>query len=92
MIPVDPAVYFDYTTVSLNCQFLSVAKNCLQKMNFKGQKENSRLIRPYQSTVPSLVGTIGIEPMTSCMSSMRSNQLSYAPVPDYFITTFCKMQ
>ena len=26
-----------------------------------------------------LVGTVGIEPMTSCMSSMRSNQLSYAP-------------
>ena len=27
-----------------------------------------------------LVGTVGIEPMTSCMSSMRSNQLSYAPM------------
>ncbi len=26
-----------------------------------------------------LVGTVGLEPMTSCMSSMRSNQLSYAP-------------
>lgn len=26
-----------------------------------------------------MVGTVGIEPMTSCMSSMRSNQLSYAP-------------
>ena len=25
-----------------------------------------------------LVETVGIEPMTSCMSSMRSNQLSYA--------------
>ena len=25
------------------------------------------------------MGTIGIEPMTSCMSSMRSNQLGYAP-------------
>ena len=26
-----------------------------------------------------MVGTDGIEPLTSCMSSMRSNQLSYAP-------------
>ena len=25
-----------------------------------------------------MVETVGIEPMTSCMSSMRSNQLSYA--------------
>ena len=27
-----------------------------------------------------LVGMVGLEPMTSCMSSMRSNQLSYTPV------------
>ena len=26
----------------------------------------------------ALVETIGVEPMTSCMSSKRSNQLSYA--------------
>ena len=26
-----------------------------------------------------MVGAVGIEPMTSCMSSMRSNQLSYVP-------------
>ena len=26
-----------------------------------------------------MVGTIGIEPMTLCMSSIHSNQLSYAP-------------
>ena len=26
-----------------------------------------------------LVGMVGLEPMTSCMSSMRSNQLSYTP-------------
>lgn len=28
----------------------------------------------------NLVGAVGLEPMTSCMSSMRSNQLSYVPV------------
>lgn len=27
-----------------------------------------------------VVGTVRLELMTSCMSSMRSNQLSYAPV------------
>ena len=27
----------------------------------------------------TLVGMVGLEPMTSCMSSMRSNQLSYTP-------------
>ena len=27
-----------------------------------------------------LVGTRGLEPLTSCMSSRRSNQLSYAPI------------
>lgn len=26
-----------------------------------------------------MVGMVGLEPMTSCMSSMRSNQLSYTP-------------
>ena len=31
-----------------------------------------------------LVGTVGFEPMTSCMSSMRSNRLSYAPVYNHF--------
>ena len=30
-----------------------------------------------------LVGMVGLEPMTSCMSSMRSNQLSYTPVTAY---------
>ncbi len=32
-----------------------------------------------------MVETVGIEPMTSCMSSMRSNQLSYASVTDDII-------
>ena len=30
-----------------------------------------------------MVGMVGLEPMTSCMSSMRSNQLSYTPVTAY---------
>ena len=29
--------------------------------------------------IPVMVGTNGLEPSTSCMSSKRSNQLSYAP-------------
>ncbi len=33
-----------------------------------------------------LVETVGIEPMTSCMSSMRSNQLSYASATDDIIS------
>ena len=32
-----------------------------------------------------MVETVGIEPMTSCMSSMRSNQLSYASATDGII-------
>ena len=35
-----------------------------------------------------MVETVGIEPMTSCMSSMRSNQLSYASVTRAIITHF----
>ena len=36
-----------------------------------------------------LVGTVRLELMTSCMSSMRSNQLSYAPVTAYIYYHFC---
>ena len=32
-----------------------------------------------------LVGTTGLEPVTSCMSSKRSNQLSYAPSSAYVL-------
>ena len=41
-----------------------------------------------------LVETVGIEPMTSCMSSMRSNQLSYASVcnASYYSILFSKKQ
>ena len=40
-----------------------------------------------------LVGAAGIEPVTSCMSSMRSNQLSYVPINVYYYNTnFCTIQ
>ena len=39
-----------------------------------------------------LVGTTGLEPVTSCMSSMHSNQLSYAPVPVKYIILADKYQ
>ena len=39
-----------------------------------------------------LVETTGIEPVTPCMSSKYSNQLSYASVPDYYSTYFQKKQ
>ena len=32
------------------------------------------------------MGTVGIGPMTFCMSRRRSNQLSYAPESDVIIT------
>ena len=41
-----------------------------------------------------MVGTVGIEPMTSCMSSMRSNQAELRPrmLPEYnnTLSPFCK--
>ena len=46
-------------------------------------------ISPYilQDVNPAiLVGTNGLEPSTSCMSSKRSNQLSYAPVASLIIS------
>ena len=42
--------------------------------------------RTSMTSVFLLVETIGIEPMTSCMSSMHSNQLSYASVTLYIIS------
>ena len=35
-----------------------------------------------------VVGAVRLELMTSCMSSMRSNQLSYVPEPVYITTIF----
>ena len=40
-----------------------------------------------QSQDFELVETIGIEPMTSCMSSKRSNHLGYASVTKYLKTS-----
>lgn len=55
-------------------------------LNACGRLFNSS-VRPHHAKrgypkVPSfcVVGTVRLELMTSCMSSMRSNQLSYAPV------------
>ena len=39
-----------------------------------------------KQSVLFMVETVGIEPMTSCMSSMRSNQLSYASATDGIIS------
>ena len=44
----------------------------------KRQIRTNRLL-PKGSDYFDLVGMVGLEPMTSCMSSMRSNQLSYTP-------------
>ena len=37
-----------------------------------------------------MVGTTGLEPVTSCMSSKRSNQLSYAPAKLLYYNSFSK--
>ncbi len=52
---------------------------------------NPRPIRCERIALPTvlyprmLVGTTGLEPVTSCMSSKRSNQLSYAPSSAYVL-------
>ena len=48
----------------------------------------------FTSVFVLLVETTGIEPVTSCMSSKHSNQLSYASETQrqYYITSFFKMQ
>ena len=51
-------------------------------MQNKRQIRTNRLL-PKGSDYFDLVGTVRLELMTSCMSSMRSNQLSYTPVEKY---------
>ncbi len=52
---------------------------------------NPRPIRCERIALPTVlyprivVGTTGLEPVTSCMSSKRSNQLSYAPSSAYVL-------
>ena len=49
-----------------------------QSVNHKNAEANEKLI-PTPSEKTYEVGTTELESVTSCMSSKRSNQLSYAP-------------
>ena len=53
---------------------------------FRSNRSSPKEKRTALPSVFLLVETIGIEPMTSCMSSMHSNQLSYASITLYIIS------
>ena len=59
-----------------NEKMLNFERFCIGKDTRKGV-----LYAPFACVL--VVGMVGLEPMTSCMSSMRSNQLSYTPVEKY---------
>ena len=44
-----------------------------------GHMQGTRASWPASDARNALVGTTGLEPVTSCLSSKRSNQLGYAP-------------
>ena len=52
----------------------------------RSSKSSPKQKRTSLTSVFVLVETTGIEPVTSCMSSMHSNQLSYASVTLYIIS------
>ena len=67
--------YFAFAKQILHSEAISLGR----RANFAEKKSKSYDLLFF------LVETVGIEPMTSCMSSMRSNQLSYASATDDII-------
>ena len=73
--------------IALLC-FVIQFSRCLRSVLFQEQNSKDESFHLLNYILESVVGTNGFEPSTSRLSGVRSNHLSYAPIPFILLSVF----